>query len=162
MATKGIRSAYGKLSRFLPSKLYTRNYCHPVTDEQYLYHPMVRPLEPEAQTLSLTKTLNMGDISSCLQDTFIDSVTREEMMGKFKQNILQTRLFNFDGEHATRDMAAMPLMQNMLRVVWSYAKWWEMQLTYMESSFNIFPFKFWVLSRQNWRKRVYVFFCKVK
>ena len=84
---------------------------------------MVRPLEPEAQTLSLTKTLNMGDISSCLHDTFIDSVTREEMMGKFKQNILQTRLFNFDGEHATRDMAAMPLMQNMLRVVWSYANW---------------------------------------
>lgn len=123
MATKGIRSAYGKLSRFLPSKLYTRNYSHPVTDEQYLYHPMVRPLEPEAQTLSLTKTLNMGDISSCLHDTSIDSVTREEMMGKFKQNILQTRLFNFDGEHATRDMAAMPLMQNMLRVVWSYAKW---------------------------------------
>lgn len=43
------------------------------------------------------------------------------MMSKFKQNIIQTRLFNFEGDVATRDMSAMPLMQNMLRVVWSYA-----------------------------------------
>lgn len=122
MATKICRLTRGNLSRLLPSVLYARSYCNAATKEQYLYHPMVRPLEPEVQTLSLTKTLNMGDISSCLQDTSIDAVTREEMMGKFRQNILQTRLFNFDGEHQTRDMCAMPLMQNMLRVVWSYAK----------------------------------------
>ncbi|KAJ7333127.1 39S ribosomal protein L37, mitochondrial [Desmophyllum pertusum] len=114
--------ARGKLTtRILPSFLYTRGYCDAVAKESYLYHPKIRPLEPEIQTLSLTKTLHMGDISSCLQETFIDPVKREAMMSKFKQNIIQTRLFNFEGDVATRDMSAMPLMQNMLRVVWSYA-----------------------------------------
>lgn len=114
--------ARGKLTtRILPSFLYTRGYCDAVAKESYLYHPKIRPLEPEIQTLSLTKTLHMGDISSCLQGTFIDPVKREAMMSKFKQNIIQTRLFNFEGDVATRDMSAMPLMQNMLRVVWSYA-----------------------------------------
>ena len=111
--------ARGKLSRLFPSFLQTRGYCHAAAMESYLYHPKSRPLEPEVQTLNLTKTLNMGDISGCLQNTVIDTATRESMMPKFRQNIIQTRLINFDGEIATRDMCALPLMQNMLRVVWS-------------------------------------------
>lgn len=111
--------ACGKLSRLLPSFLHMRGYCHALAMENYLYHPKSRPLEPEVQTLNLTKTLNMGDISSCLQDTVLDPSTREAMMSKFRQNIIQTRLINFDGEIATRDICALPLMQNMLRVVWS-------------------------------------------
>lgn len=109
----------GKLSRLFPFFLRTRGYCHAAAMENYLYHPKSRPLEPEVQTLNLTKTLHMGDISSCLQNTVIDAATRELMMPKFRQNIIQTRLINFDGEIATRDMCALPLMQNMLRVVWS-------------------------------------------
>lgn len=111
--------ACGKLSRLLPSFLHMRGYCHAAAMENYLYHPKSRPLEPEIQTLNLTKTINMGDISSCLQDTVLDPGTREAMMSKFRQNIIQTRLINFDGEIATRDVCALPLMQNMLRVVWS-------------------------------------------
>jgi len=112
-------SARGKLSRLLPSFLHLRDYCHAAAMENYLYHPKSRPLEPEVQTLNLTKTLHMGEISSCLQDIVIDAATRESMMPKFRQNIIQTRLINFDGEIATRDKCALPLMQNMLRVVWS-------------------------------------------
>ena len=113
------RCARGKLSRLFPSFLHMKGYCHAAAMENYLYHPKSRPLEPEVQTLNLTKTLHMGDISSCLQDTIIDAATRESMMPKFRQNIIQTRLINFDGEIATRDKCALPLMQNMLRVVWS-------------------------------------------
>ena len=116
-----VRSARGNFSRLLPSYLHTRGYCHAVAMEDYLYHPKSRPLEPEVQTLNLTKTLHMGDFSSCLQDTVLDPATREAMMSKFRQNIIQTRLINFDGELATRDICALPLMQNMLRVVWSSA-----------------------------------------
>lgn len=112
-------SARGKLSRLLPSFLHLRDYCHAAAMENYLYHPKSRPLEPEVQTLNLTKTLHMGEISSCLQDIVIDVATRESMMPKFRQNIIQTRLINFDGEIATRDKCALPLMQNMLRVAWS-------------------------------------------
>lgn len=117
--------ARGKLSRLFPSFLHTRAYCHAAAMENYLYHPKSRPLEPEVQTLNLTKTLHMGDISSCLQNIVIDAATRESMMQKFRQNIIQTRLINFDGEIATRDMCALPLMQNMLRVVWSSTNRWE-------------------------------------
>lgn len=121
-------SARGKLSRLLPSFLHTKGYCHAVAMDSYLYHPKSRPLEPEVQTLNLTKTLHMGDISSCLQDTVLDPASREAMMSKFRQNIIQTRLINFDGEVATRDMCALPLMQNMLRVVWSSTNRWEIKL----------------------------------
>ena len=86
-----------------------------------MYHPQSRVLEPENQTLYLTKTLQMGGVSKCLQETVIDRQVRKEMMEKFKQNVIQTRLFNYEGEHATREMCALPLMQNMLRVVWSYS-----------------------------------------
>ena len=120
---KMASSARGKLARLLPSFLHTRAYCNAAAMENYLYHPKSRPLEPEVQTLNLTKTINMGDISSCLQDTFVDPSTKEAMMSKFRQNIIQTRLLNFEGEVATRDMCALPLMQNMLRVVWSYTNW---------------------------------------
>lgn len=120
---KMASSARGKLARILPSFLHTRAYCNAAAMENYLYHPKSRPLEPEVQTLNLTKTINMGDIPSCLQDTFVDPSTKEAMMSKFRQNIIQTRLLNFEGEVATRDMCALPLMQNMLRVVWSYTNW---------------------------------------
>ncbi|KAL9965505.1 hypothetical protein ACROYT_G029311 [Oculina patagonica] len=113
-------SARGKFARLLPSFLHTRAYCNAVARENYLYHPKSRPLEPEVQTLNLTKTIHMGDISSCLLDSFLDPSTKEAMMSKFRQNIIQTRLINFEGEIATRDTCALPLMQNMLRVVWSY------------------------------------------
>lgn len=119
MASLTGLSARGKLSQLLPSLLHMRGFCHAIAMENYLYHPKSRPLEPEVQTLNLTKTLLMGDISSCLQDTVIDAATRESMMPKFRQNIIQTRLINFDGEIATRNKCALPLMQNMLRVVWS-------------------------------------------
>ena len=82
---------------------------------------MSRTLEPENQKLYLTKTIKMGDISSCLQDARIDPTIREEMMSKFRQNVIQTRLINYEGDHATRDMCALPLMQNMLRIMWSHA-----------------------------------------
>lgn len=109
-----------KLARLLPSFLHARSYCHAVAMENFLYHPKCNPLEPEVQTLYLTKTVNMGDVSSCLQDTSIHPTSREAMMSKFRQSIIQTRLLNFEGEVSMSNMCALPLMQNMLRVVWSY------------------------------------------
>lgn len=116
-----IRITRGKLIRFLPSFLQRKEYCISASIQPYVYHPQSRVLEPENQALYLTKTLQMGDVSSCLQDTVIEPTAREEIMAKFKQNIIQTRLINFEGDHATRDMCSLPLMQNMLRVVWSYS-----------------------------------------
>ena len=130
-------SARGKLSRLFPCLLHMSGYCHAAAMENYLYHPKSRPLEPEIQTLNLTKTIHMGDISSCLQNTVIDAATRESMMPKFRQNIIQTRLINFDGEIATRDMCALPLMQNMLRVVWSSTNRWEIE--HKVNSFTLVP-----------------------
>ncbi|XP_068732869.1 large ribosomal subunit protein mL37-like [Montipora capricornis] len=130
-----IPSTRENVSRFLRSFL-TRKGHTAAEIQPYVYHPQSRVLEPETQSLYLTKTLQMGSISKmkCLQDNVIDRTIRREMMEKFRQNVIQTRLFNYEGEHATRDMCAIPLMQNMLRVVWSYAgsfpKLMETSLTY--------------------------------
>lgn len=116
-----IRITRGKFIRFLPSRLHRKGYSSSPSIQPYVYHPQSRTLEPENQAFYLTKTLQMGDISSCLQDTVIDPTIREQMMSKFRQNVIQTRLINYEGDHATRNMCALPLMQNMLRVIWSYA-----------------------------------------
>lgn len=108
------------LSRFPSLKLHWKGYSIAAEIQPYVYHPQSRVLEPEKQSLYLTKTLQMGGITKCLQQTVIDRKVRKEMMEKFRESVIQTRLFNYEGEHATRDMCAMPLMQNMLRVVWSY------------------------------------------
>ena len=110
-----------KLTRLLPYFLGKKDYCVSANTKPYVYHPQSRTLEPENQTLYLTKTLEMGDISTCLQSSHLDLSTREDMMSKFRQNVIQTRLINHEGDHATRDMNALPLMQNMLRVMWSYS-----------------------------------------
>ena len=111
----------GNFPRFLQSCLSRKGYCVAAEIQPYVYHPKSRILEPENQALYLTKTLQMGGVSKCLPDTVIDRKVRKEMMAKFRQNVIQTRLVNFEGEHATRNMCALPLMQNMLRVVWSYS-----------------------------------------
>ena len=118
MAAVRMRS---KLTRHLPNFLGKKDYCVSANTKPYVYHPQSRTLEPENQTLYLTKTLEMGDISTCLQSSRLDPLTREDMMSKFRQNVIQTRLINHEGDHATRDMNALPLMQNMLRVMWSYS-----------------------------------------
>lgn len=111
----------GNFPRFLPSCLSRKGYCVAAEIQPYVYQPNSRVLEPENQSLYLTKTVQMGGVSKRLPDIAIDRKVRQEMMAKFRQNIIQSRLFNFEGEHATRDMCALPLMQNMLRVVWSYS-----------------------------------------
>ena len=116
--TKMGPSARQKLSRLLPSFLQMSGHWHADAMENYLYHPKALPLEPEVQTRpNLTKSLRMGDILSCSQDNFIVAATRKSMMLKFRQNIIQTKLNNCDGETATRDLCALPLMKNILRVV---------------------------------------------
>ena len=122
MAVVRVRA---KLNRLLPYFLGNKDYCVSANTKPYVYHPQSRTLEPENQTLYLTKTLEMGDISTCLQSSHLDLSTREDMMSKFRQNVIQTRLVNHEGDHATRDMNALPLMQNMLRVTWSYSGRWE-------------------------------------
>lgn len=113
-------SARTNLSRFLSPMLHRKGYSVAAEIQPYVYHPQSRVLEPEKQTLYLTKTLQMGGITKCLQQIAIDRKVRKEMMERFRESVIQTRLFNYEGEHATRDMCAIPLMQNMLRVVWSY------------------------------------------
>ena len=86
----------------------------------FIYHPQSRTLEPELQALYLTKTIEMKNFASCLTDVMMEPSLKEDMMSKFRENVIQTRLFNYEGEIATRDMSALPLMQNMLRVIWSH------------------------------------------
>lgn len=86
----------------------------------FVYHPQTRVLEPEIQALYLTKATRMEDIWSCVEGDKLDDTLRAEFMSRFRKNIIQARLFNYEGERSTRQTCALPLMQNMLKEVWSH------------------------------------------
>ena len=76
-----------KLTRLLPYFLGKKDYCVSANTKPYVYHPQSRTLEPENQTLYLTKTLEMGDISTCLQSSHLVTVHlvyRHKLILKFR------------------------------------------------------------------------------
>jgi hypothetical protein len=96
----------------------------------YAFHPKTRTLEAENQALYLTKTiLKEGLPVSVRSNSFEDSL-RDQLMNRFRQCIIQTRLFNYEEERSTKTTCALPLMVNMLKVVWSEGKRLGINLLY--------------------------------
>lgn len=87
----------------------------------YAFHPKTRTLESDIQALYLTKTILKPGLPASLQSNIIEDSLRDKMMDRFRQCVVQTRLFNYEEERSTKTSCALPLMMNMMKVVWSEA-----------------------------------------
>ncbi|XP_031566388.1 39S ribosomal protein L37, mitochondrial-like [Actinia tenebrosa] len=87
----------------------------------YAFHPKTRTLESDIQALYLTKTIQKEGLPDSLQKSILDDTLTDKMMDRFRQCVVQTRLFNYEGERSTKTTCALPLMLNMMKVVWSEA-----------------------------------------
>ncbi|EDO38360.1 predicted protein [Nematostella vectensis] len=87
----------------------------------YIFHSKTRTLESDSQGLYLTKSVLVGDMPTFGSENTFEAIDRDELMSRYRQCVLQTRLFNYEGERSTKTTCAMPLMQNMMKVVWSLA-----------------------------------------
>jgi len=84
-----------------------------------MYHPLTRTLESEVQALYLTKAVRKEGMPPSLVDSN-EILPRDELTNSFKRSIIQSRVFSSSGERKTRN-AAVPVMLNLQKVVWSHA-----------------------------------------
>lgn len=94
----------------------------------YAFHPKTRTLESDIQALSLTKTILKPDLPAPLQSNVLKDSLRDKMMDRFRQCLVQTRLFNYEEERSTKTTCALPLMMNMMKIVWSEANRWAIRV----------------------------------